>query len=119
MYGLSKSHHTFLLPSCQFTAYMKVSMSWPDAAFCFMPGASHHHWDDVGCTGTPFRPNNVYISIEVLSYVVQMQDFFSPKRKRHLAEELFAGSVRPQPGDVPRAARVRDVGALERDLGPV
>jgi hypothetical protein len=31
---------------------MKVSMSWPDMAFCFMPGASHHHRDVVGCTGT-------------------------------------------------------------------
>jgi hypothetical protein len=45
---------TFLLLSCQIVAYMKVSMSWPDMAFCFMPGASHHHKDDVGCTGTPF-----------------------------------------------------------------
>jgi hypothetical protein len=23
--------------------YMRVSMSWPDIVFCFMPGASHHH----------------------------------------------------------------------------
>jgi hypothetical protein len=37
----------FLLPSCQIAAYMKVSMSWPDMAFCFMLGASHHHKDDV------------------------------------------------------------------------
>jgi TRAP-type mannitol/chloroaromatic compound transport system permease small subunit len=44
----------FLLPSCQIDVYMKVSMSWPDMAFCFMPGASHHHKDDVGYTGTQF-----------------------------------------------------------------
>jgi hypothetical protein len=35
-----------LLQSCQIAAYMKVSMSWPDMAFCFMLGASHHHKDD-------------------------------------------------------------------------
>jgi hypothetical protein len=44
----------FLLPSCQFTAYMRVSVRWPDMAFCFMPGVSRHHKDDVGCTSTPF-----------------------------------------------------------------
>ena len=33
-----------------------------------------------------------------------------------LPEELFAGSVRPQPRDLPRPTRVRDVGALQRDL---
>jgi hypothetical protein len=37
--------NTFLLPFCQFTAYLRVKVS-----FCFMPGASHHHKDDVGCT---------------------------------------------------------------------
>jgi hypothetical protein len=46
--------YIFLLPSCQMTAYMKVSMSWPDMAFSLMPGASHHQKDDVGCTSTPF-----------------------------------------------------------------
>jgi hypothetical protein len=51
----------FLLPSFQIDAYIKVSMSWPDMAFCFMPGASHHHKNDVGCTGTQFWPNNAYI----------------------------------------------------------
>jgi hypothetical protein len=43
-----------LLPSCQFTAYKEVSMSCPDMDFCFMPGTSHRHKDDVGCTGTLF-----------------------------------------------------------------
>ena len=33
-----------------------------------------------------------------------------------LPEEFFASSVRPQPGDAPRATGVRDVGALQRDL---
>jgi hypothetical protein len=28
---------------------------------CFMPGVPHHHKDDVGCTGNPFAPNNVYV----------------------------------------------------------
>jgi hypothetical protein len=36
-------------------------MRWPEMGFCFIPGASHPHMDGVGCTGTPFRPNNVYI----------------------------------------------------------
>jgi hypothetical protein len=58
----------FLLPSCQLTAYTKVSVIWPDMAFCFMPGASHHHKDDVGCTGAPFWPNNIHTIIGYLSY---------------------------------------------------
>lgn len=33
-----------------------------------------------------------------------------------LPEELFAGAVGPQPGDVPGTARVGDVGALDGDL---
>jgi hypothetical protein len=48
--------------------YMKVSESWPDMACCFVPGASHHHQDDVGCTGTPLWPNNVYIIVGYLLY---------------------------------------------------
>jgi hypothetical protein len=33
-----------------------------------MPGASHHYIDDVGCTGTPFWPKNIYIIIGYLLY---------------------------------------------------
>jgi hypothetical protein len=33
-----------------------------------------------------------------------------------LPEEFFASSVRPQPRNVPRTTRVRNVGALQRDL---
>jgi hypothetical protein len=29
--------------------YMRVSVSWPDMALCFMPGGSHHRKDNVGC----------------------------------------------------------------------
>jgi hypothetical protein len=56
-YPITYKH--FLLPSCQIDAYMKVSMSWPDMAFCFMPGASHHHKDkglptNIEVHSTPF-----------------------------------------------------------------
>jgi hypothetical protein len=44
---------TFLLPSCQFTAYMKISVSGTDMALSFMPGALHHHKGDVGYTVAP------------------------------------------------------------------
>jgi hypothetical protein len=33
---------------------MKVSVSWPDMDFCFVPRASHHHKADVGCANAPF-----------------------------------------------------------------
>jgi hypothetical protein len=26
-------------------------------AFCFIPGAGHHHKNDASCSGTPFRQN--------------------------------------------------------------
>jgi hypothetical protein len=52
----TKLFFIFLLPSCQIVACIKVGMSWPDMAFCFMLGASHHHKDDVGCTSTPLWP---------------------------------------------------------------
>jgi hypothetical protein len=45
---LARRSATFLSPSCQFIAYMRVSTSLPDRAFCFMPGASQHHKDDMG-----------------------------------------------------------------------
>jgi hypothetical protein len=38
-------------------------MSWPDMAFCFTPGATHLHKDDVDCSGTQLWPNNIYIII--------------------------------------------------------
>jgi hypothetical protein len=36
-------------------------MSWTDMAFCFMAAASNHHMDDLGCTCTPFWPNNMNV----------------------------------------------------------
>jgi hypothetical protein len=32
--------------SSSLPTYMTLSMSWPDMAFCFMPGASYYHMDE-------------------------------------------------------------------------